>query len=197
MDTDRLARRYDVLGARERYALLVAARVRGDEVETERLLESAPTEQWRVPHHRDFADAISELALLHLARLLDAAALLWRAESLRSGNECFERKATARRARDRRLLATMRRLASRLVALREGWRQFCAELAIDPEALLRDLPGYASVCLAADVAPALAAADGDVTEPNELLDRTEPTAIAVFVDYREALKHRTGEVPSV
>jgi hypothetical protein len=143
MNTKHLAHHYDTLTARERMALLLAANVRGDKAEAERLLKTAPRASWRVPHHQTLAEALCDLSLLHLARLLEAAALLWKADSLREANDHYAKKGPDRDSRDLRLLASLRRLATEMLALREGWGRFCAELRIDPDAPLRDLPGYA------------------------------------------------------
>jgi hypothetical protein len=196
MDTDQLARHYDTFSARERFALLVAARVRGDDIEAERLIESAPREVWRVPHHQDLAEVLCDLALLHLARLLDAAALLWRADSLQTTNESSCKPGKVREARDLRLLATMRRLATRIVVLREAWRQFCAELQIDSEVLLQDLPGYATVQLTAEAAKTLALQPAEAVAVAEYGVIAEVTVEGVLADYRATLSQRTGTAAS-
>jgi hypothetical protein len=193
MDSDQLARRYATLTARERLPLLLAARVRGDDVEAERLLESAPRELWRVPHHQTLAEALCDLSLLHVALLLDAAAQLWHADGLLETNDRFAKKGRAREARELRLLATMRRLGTRILALQEGWRRFCAGLHIDPEAPLRDLPGYGTVQLAVRAAPLMALSAEEMAALAALPGgNPELTPEAVYADYLATLEYREG-----
>ena len=141
MNDKRLASHYDALTARERVSLLLAANIRGDEVEAGRLMESAPTMAYRVVHHHFLVEALYDLSLLHLARLLEATALILKADSLLVANERSPKKKPDREEFELRLLATMRKTATRIVVLQEGWQRFCAEMQIDADASLRGLPG--------------------------------------------------------
>src|SRR5215472_12253704 len=77
MNTKRLADLYDRLTPRERQALLIAASVRGDTSECERLNATAPSVTWKVAHNFGLAQALWQAADLHLITLLDLAAKFW------------------------------------------------------------------------------------------------------------------------
>ena len=49
MNTNNLNKLYDRLTARERLTLLISASVRGDPVERQRLLDSAPSKPYAIP----------------------------------------------------------------------------------------------------------------------------------------------------
>jgi hypothetical protein len=75
-----------------------------------------------------------------------------------------------------------------LLVLDEGWKRFCAELELDPEALLGDLPGYGMVQLALreeSLSPKEAAAvSGSLASPIAL------AAATVHAGYRATLENR-------
>ena len=189
MNSKRLAGHYDTLSARERFALLAAARLRHDDIETERLLQTAPAALWRLPHHHIVAEAVCDLALLHLARLLDTIARLWRTNTLRETVFHFGGTGPKWRAREQRLDVMYCQFRMDLLVLDEGWKRFCAELKLDPEALLGDLPGYGMVQLALreeTLSPEEAAAVSGSLE-------TSPIALAaatVHAGYRATLENR-------
>jgi hypothetical protein len=193
VNSKRLARHYDTLSARERVSLLFAANVRGDKVEAERLLESAPREVWRVPHHQTLAETLCDMSLVHQARLLEAAALFWKTDSLREANDHDAQKGPDRDNREFRLLALLRRLATEMQSLREGWARFCAELQIDPDAPLRDLPGYAITESTAKLAAIWAFTEEEKAAMWTVSERVPwLTPDDVHADYRGVLEAREG-----
>jgi hypothetical protein len=191
MNTKHLAHHYDALTARERVALLLAANVRGDKAEAERLLSTAPMETWRVPHHQTLAEALCDLSLLHLARLLEVVAQFWKTDSLYETNDRDTKKGPDRDRRELRLLAGLRNLATRMIVLQEGWRRFCSELHLDPEATTRDLPGYAIVESTLKLAAVWA-----LTQEEMAAMAAEPvgpplwTPEGIFADYRATMELR-------
>jgi hypothetical protein len=66
MNTNCLNKLYPELTAKERLALMIAARRRGDASERKRLAESAPQQCFAVSHHHYLANALIEAAHLHL-----------------------------------------------------------------------------------------------------------------------------------
>jgi hypothetical protein len=74
MNTDSLAKNYDVLSLAERLPLIHAASARGDSVEQERLKRSAPRVIYTVPDFFGLAEAFDEISTFHLLDLLDTAA---------------------------------------------------------------------------------------------------------------------------
>jgi hypothetical protein len=191
VNTKHLANHYDTLTARERIALLLAANVRGDKAEAERLLKSAPRECWRVPHHQTVAEALCDLSLLHLARLLEAVAVFWKTDSLYETNDRDTKKGPERDNRELRLLASLRNLATRMIALHDGWRLFCAELHIDPEVTIRDLPGYAIVELTLKRAGVWALTEEEMAAMTaESHGQPFWTPESICDDYRTTMEHR-------
>jgi hypothetical protein len=154
MNTHHLTRHYDRLTARERLALLVAASARADAVERGRLLESAPPVHLKAPHHYRLAEALLDAANYHLLTVLDLAVKyrewwgLWGWHELR---DATDKRGTgkggraAARAEGARLNALARYHAYLLVTHVDAWARFCADWAIDPEALLGARPGWDTV----------------------------------------------------
>jgi hypothetical protein len=151
-----LTKYYDQLTARERLALLLAASVRGDPVERQRLLDSAPRTAYLLPHHHALAEALSEAATLHLVTLLDVAANfwhwwgLWGWSELRSQRQMAADQARAEDAEEAedkkaevvRTMCMVRYQAYLFLTHREGWKQFCQASPVEPEALLQIKPGW-------------------------------------------------------
>jgi hypothetical protein len=154
MNTNPLARYYEVLTPWERLALLVAAAGRADEVEGRRLAESAPKVGFRLPDYWGLAEGLDSLASLYLLRQLDAAALSWRVMGVLN-QEPLEESAAEQQRHDR-LWRAVQTLAFRFVVRADGWKLLCRQLQIDPDVVLRDLPGYETVCQMEGVARLLA-----------------------------------------
>jgi hypothetical protein len=138
MDTELLARHYDQLTPLERFPLIVAASVRQDEAERARLVRSAPRMTWEMPHHWGVARTFESLASFHFMKLLDLAAGYFLAFSA----------VGRRRKKDADALDGWQDamyLGYEFVTYLAGWRQFCAELPVDPEIFWKLLPGYQTV----------------------------------------------------
>ncbi len=155
MNTTNLARHYEVLTPWERLSLLVAAAGRADEVEGRRLAQSAPKVGFRLPNYWGLADGLESLMKLYLLRQLDAAVLYWRVTGLLNQEPLGEETATERRRHDR-LWRAVRTLAFRFVVRADGWKLLCRQLQIDPVVVLRELPGYETVCQMEGVARSIA-----------------------------------------
>jgi hypothetical protein len=144
MNTNGLARHYKALTPWERLPLIAAASARGDEVERDRLVRSAPKRDFRVPDYWGLCEGLEELATLYQLRQLDLAALYWRvAGSL--GRRPLFRGGKRNRRRRRRFHSGLRMLAYCCVTWIEGWKLLCAGLHMDPEAVLGDMPGQETV----------------------------------------------------
>jgi hypothetical protein len=52
----------------------------------------------------------------------------------------------------KRLRATVKAFAYLLTVKVDGWKQFCSEFNMDPDLLMKDLPGFATVRHAAEAA---------------------------------------------
>ena len=190
MHINSLARYYDAFSARERFALMVAARLRGDLAEAECLIRSAPTGVFRVPDFRGLAEVLGELSALHRVRLLDAAARLWHLDSLRAGNLQLSRRGEERQQRDFRLGMLLRQQAYLFLIEREAWQRFCAELQLDAEALLRDLPGGDTLAQTEQSARALAFSVEEAARAAQMWSGDDAAVITVedvLADYQAAL----------
>ena len=196
MNTHMLARYYDRLSPRERLPLIVAARSRGDEAEAQRLIRSAPTTLRQVVHYRGLAEAMSELSLLHLCQLLHLAMLLGQAQVVWLHSS--RRRARRGNPQDRReieILQNARLHAYVFLVESEGWDRFCAELNLDPDVLVRDVPGYTTVEVAAKIARVLAYTPEEAAQAIRLQqgDTAEvPTVETTLAGYRKALAAREG-----
>jgi hypothetical protein len=163
MNSNALNKLYPELTAKERLALMIAAGRRDDASESQRLADSAPRQRFEASHHYSLAHALIEAAHLHLLTLLDLAAKYWQwwglfgwghverlvppvadADATAQGRHADEEEA--------RVYGLLRYHALLFVTHVEGWKRFCAEWPMEPEALLDYLPGW------------------------EMVKRTEPTA---------------------
>ncbi len=156
MNTTILDKLYDQLTARERLPLIIAAARRVDAVERRRLVNSAPRLCFKVPHHHDLATALGDAADFHLLTVLDVAASYWQwwglwgwqgqrgqSQSVREqGSAAGVGEASAEDAEDLRTYGMVRYQAFLFVTHIDGWRQFCRDWHIEPEALLDFKPGW-------------------------------------------------------
>jgi hypothetical protein len=78
MNATNLVRHYDALTPWERLPLIVAAAGRGDEVEGQRLVRSAPRLQFGIADCWGLVQGLDHLAKHYLLVQLDRAALYWR-----------------------------------------------------------------------------------------------------------------------
>jgi hypothetical protein len=145
MNTDRLAKLYDRLTPRERLPLIAAASARGDEVERERLARSAPRKVFAVPDYFGLSEGLVLGGLFHVAELLNLAGMYWhcsgRLERSKGRKKGKKDKANEARA------GLVRMLAYLIVVNRDAWKRCCAELEIDPDVLLREMPGYNTLAI--------------------------------------------------
>ena len=156
MNTHHLTALYDRLNPRERLPLIIAAGARGDPLEQKRLAGSAPKRIFEVPDYYPLAKAFQEAVNYHLLTLLDLAASfwqwwgLWMTYPLRGKAELGAKQARRQGAADDRMKewraqGIVRYFASRFVSHIDGWKKFCADLQIDPEAELSIMIGWENV----------------------------------------------------
>jgi hypothetical protein len=138
MNTDVLVQHYDQLTPWERVPLIIAAVLRNDPVEEKRLGSSAPRARYQVPDYWGLLEALIELAHFYLLGQLDLAVLF--------GEAMMLREQPLPGPRPKPLEPLLRMLAYRMMIGADGWQQLSSELMIDPEVLVRELPGYARVC---------------------------------------------------
>lgn len=130
MNTNGLAKMYDLLTPLERFRLSLAAAARGDTSECERLIHSAPKVVFEFVDDWPFVAAFGQLALLHLLELMDSVA------------NHFVYLACAK---DQKTMRTVQLVGCVFRAQLAGWRKFCSELGVDPHLFWRDMPGFGHV----------------------------------------------------
>jgi len=121
MNNNKLAKGYDKLSPQERFSLIIAAESRGDEQERAALMDTAPKVGFRVVDYYGLADGFHKLALAHLVDLLSMGNLILWASYLDGDEQTWD---------------LVEELAGAYLAHGEGWRLFCAENNLNPEALL-------------------------------------------------------------
>jgi hypothetical protein len=184
MNTDRLAKHYGSLSPAERLPLILAAWYRGDQQEWDRLHSSAPRVAYRVADHFRLAMAFRELCHWQRMEVLDLAALFFHSYGLSDTTEGEQ---------GTRLLNVAKVFGYLLQVNREGWRQFCAGMSIDPDLCLSGLPGQAALALAADLAERVAFTAEETLEFSRREDETAsapPTAEDVAAELRKSLDVR-------
>jgi hypothetical protein len=204
MNTASLARHFDALTPWERLPLLVAAQVREDEVEHDRLARSAPKHLFHVPDYWGLVEGFEDLATLYVLRQLDSAAFCWRLMAFLEQGLLFDDKKGRRQPE--RLWKMIKLETHKFVVRADGWKLLCAELQVAPDFMLRQLPGNENVCRMEGQARLLAfSAEEAVSYLRELFERVqfakdrEPpvrreyrldTATDVARSMREALNER-------
>ena len=156
MNTRPLVHRYQHLTPRERLPLLLAAATRGDAVEESWLKVSAPKHTFDIPDYVPQARALNELAVYHVLTLLDLGLHFWhwwglwltrglRYQATEGPQRGGRGQAEAAKALETRNGCLVRYYAARFVAHVDGWKQFCAELHVEPEAPLHFLIGWDNI----------------------------------------------------
>jgi hypothetical protein len=134
-----LAKHYDKLTPRERLPLILAASARGDGTECGRLCRFAPRETYVVPDYFWTAQSFREVSDAHFMELLDLVASYHLALGLADTLEAGEGNEPLGKALF---------IGWYVRVLLAGWRAFCGELGVNPEALWSFLPGYQMLCSA-------------------------------------------------
>jgi hypothetical protein len=140
MNTDGLKKLYDRLLPEERNALILAATVRGDATEVDRLVRTAPRVAYSVPHHYPQLEAFQSVALVHLAQMLQGSSAYWQAVAHSIDGAGFTGKKM-----QKRLDEVVRVRAYLLVTYLRGWEEFCEGLKIPADILRAFLPEWASM----------------------------------------------------
>ncbi len=144
MNTTRLSKHYEALTPWERVPLIQAAALRGDPAERERLARSTPTHAYRLPDYWGLSEGLQRLAKLVLLLQFDLAAPYWQGLALLAEVDQVFPPEEAERQADR-LWACLRMLAFRWVRLTDAWQTLGVDLNLDGAALLRHLPGAATM----------------------------------------------------
>jgi hypothetical protein len=141
MNLNGLARNYHWLTPRERLSLIIAAADRGDDAEADRLARSASMVLHKLKDYHGLAEGLTRMALFHIIEQLQLVVMLavfW--GKSRRPDETSNRQEGG----DEEIpwLSLAQGAAYTLVVEADAWKVICDELRIEPEAQLRDLPGY-------------------------------------------------------
>ena len=194
MNTNTLAKMYDLLTPFERLPLIIAAAERGDDAEADRLARSAPRVHLALPDYHGLGDGLLLLSLFHVIGQLELGLLYWHVSGMASQWEEFIVDKEDE-ARGERMRACTRFVAYRLCIEADAWKRLCAELNIDPEALLRDLPCYDTLPRTEEAARLLTCTPEEATTHLRRLGATDAEAPTVegvaramrdFIDQRVA-----------
>ncbi len=138
MNTNSLARLFDRLKPGERLPLIIAAGLRDDAAERQRLMKAAPRIGLSLPDYFPLGAALQEVATFHVTGLLDLAARFWQAWGLWG----WSARAEQLKDREARSQGRARYHAYEFTTHVAAWVQFCADLQVEPEALVDCMPGY-------------------------------------------------------
>ncbi len=188
MTTTKLATMYDHLTLRERLPLLISAAARGDDTECSRLGASAPRVDYRLPDYYGLLDSFLTVALSHLIERLDIGARFWLIVGASALQAATETPKT--RAQGERLEVEVATTAHRYCTEVDGWKLFCSELDMDPDAFLATMPPFATVRQIEPLARALA---NTAEEANAYLHSRSGYESATFPtveDVAEVLRER-------
>jgi hypothetical protein len=96
-------------------------------------------------------EGLNSLAQLYMLEQLDLAVIYERSERFLDQEALLgDKEATAEE--EQRLSETLQTVAYRFVVRADGWKLLCAELHIDADVVLRQLPGYDSIRAMEEVA---------------------------------------------
>lgn len=179
MTTNTLAKHYHTLSSAERLSLMLAAAVRGDEVEHSRLVDAAPRETWRVPH--TFGRSLAFLAVFsqHRMEQLDLAALFFKTAALTEG-------ATEKLAKR---LEGAKRLYGYLVGIyAEAWLRFCEAEGLDSAVCKSAAPGGMTLECAVGEAAVVAFTEEEAREYAKRSGQEAPESLKTAESVLEELR---------
>jgi hypothetical protein len=182
ISTKQLTKHYDKLTARERFSLIVAAGVRGDEAERERLARSAPKQTFSVPNHRGYAEGFADVGNLYVALQLETGIWMWRVLAVIDTGK----------KENPRLQQCLAMFANRFLVLKRAWHLLCEEYGVDGDAVLSVHPTWNTARELAELAETFAFSPGEaavwVSERDE--EATLVTAEQIYEGLKVAVEER-------
>lgn len=139
MNTNVLKRHYDTLTPLERLPLILDAFKRSDEVEWQRLVQSAPRIRFESPAHYFLGKTLTDLAWMYHSIQLELVATYWKATALPHVDVSLDYSDTKTEELVGKAIDGLR---NQISWRREAWERFALEMHFDPDVLLKDLPGY-------------------------------------------------------
>ena len=154
MNTSGLARHYEVLAPRDRLALMIAAVGRGDDAEAARLERAAPRLTYQAAHHGRLSEAILVLVLMHQIAMPDLDVSFSQASAGTAVADSMPKEEAYLFLQ--RTWNYARLMAYTMLTHEVAWSRFCAELPMEPGALLQFVPGWETVTRTTEVARGVA-----------------------------------------
>lgn len=124
-------------------AARIAAVMRGDQAERERLIQTAPQRTFSAPDCYFLDEAFFNVELCYIAHQLDQALTFWQGMHALSNAD--------RELSDSAYLA-LRGLGYRIIQSYEGWALFCRSLKVEPPGPIVNFPGWRNVLNAVEMA---------------------------------------------
>jgi hypothetical protein len=135
LNTKQLNRHYENLTPQERFSLIVAAGIRGDEADREQLVRSAPRKAFSVPNHRGYAEGFAEVGNLYVAQQLQTGVWMWRAMTVIESGE----------KDNPRMEQCLAMFAHRFLVMQRAWRLLGEEYGVDGDAVLSVHPAWSTI----------------------------------------------------
>ena len=176
-----MTRHYEKLTPRERFSLIVAAGIRGDEADREKLMRSAPKKAFSVPNHRGYAEGFADVGNVYIAQQLDTGVWMWRSLNAIEGDQ----------KEDSRLHQCVAMFASRFLVWRKAWRMLCEEYGVDGDAVLSVHPTWKTVQQLAELAEILALSPDEAAV--YVHERDEEASLVTAEEICEVLKEAVEE----
>jgi hypothetical protein len=156
MNTNGLAKHYNQLTPRERLPLIAAAQRRGDQRECQRLAASAPRVGFNIGNHHGLVEGLELSACCLMLECLNFAGhfllVHWTADATELVPRGQKLGASQNRSQD---IAGI--FAYLLCVKWEAWQTFCAEMNVEGDFVVRDLPGFDLLSRVVEIARDMAA----------------------------------------
>ncbi len=181
---DQIKKQYNKLTQRERFALMVKAQARGNDIEYRELIRSAPRKHWSMPDTNGLSEGFHFLTMFHVMAMLNNIAVFYFLVMAWDDDQkeiMIEGKAYT--------IADVYMFQHRnMIGDRDAFRAVCQEYNLDPDELLKDYP-YMATIEVGEIFAQLSADDMTEEEKQELEQYTQDAINA----YREAIaQHAEG-----
>jgi hypothetical protein len=134
---DQLKKQYNKLSTRERYALMMAAHARGDELETKELLRTAPRKIFSYANTSGLQDGFRFVCMMHIMSQLGHAAGFYFVMLANPDDEPLNVKIGDETFTEERAIELLHR---NIIGGRDAFRMLCEEYKLDPSDMLKDYP---------------------------------------------------------
>ena len=138
MNITAITKHYDKLTINERFALMQAAIMRGDDADRDALARTAPRKRWEMPNTTGLMDAFDTAAQWHMMGL---SAMRGDFYYLLSLDDDLIRLVNKKDKQPLDIDELMTKLIHDILVTCEAWRRVCSDYGVDPSRILEGLPG--------------------------------------------------------